>query len=200
MPPVRIAGITRARPETTAFSATVAMRCRACTWGVAMSMKLVGCRGCGNLVGAHERACPFCGVALASPRRGLAAGVVLAGLVLGGCASKGDTPLGEEGTTDAVDDTDSSTTLFSTTTGGVTSTSQGTVDPPNSEATYGVPGTDSDWYGTESDTETTGIVHDTEGSATDPDTDTDAPESESDTDTDTDGPASDTEAASSDAG
>jgi hypothetical protein len=163
-----------------------------------MSMKLVGCRGCGNLVGANERACPFCGAAVATPRFGLAAGVVLAGLVLGGCANKADTLLeGEtESDTDAFDPDHPSNPSAGP-----------NMDPPNSEATYGVPGTDSDWFGTESDgeTETTGDVHDTDstaGPASDTDTDTDAPPSESDGDTDTDtgGPASDTDVASSSAG
>jgi hypothetical protein len=126
-------------------------------------MKLVGCRGCGNLVGSRERRCPFCGVAMAMPSSRLV-GTVLAGLMLGGCADKIDAVLD----TDAdASDTDKG------------SSSDPYVDPPSSEATYGVPVTDSDWYGTGSSGESS-------SSGEPPGSEASGTESESDSDTDSD--------------
>ena len=132
-------------------------------------MKLVGCRHCGNLVGSNERRCPFCGELIAAETRvGFAACAVLAGLVLGGCASKADTPF--EGESES---------------NGPSSSPNG--DPPSGEATYGVPVTDSDWFGTE--TEGWSSSGDLPETDTDGDTDGDA--------SDTDAPPGDTDAASS---
>ena len=155
-------------------------------------MKLVGCRGCGNLVGSNERRCPFCDVVMAMPSSRWA-GTVLAGLMLSGCADKSDTLLDTDTDPDASDtDRPGSSDPYG--------------DPPNSEATYGVPATDSDWYGTESSSESSSSSDDSSSGAphtdTDTDTDTDGPvtESDGDTDTDTDGPATATDSASSDGG
>lgn len=157
-------------------------------------MKLVGCRHCGNLVGSTERRCPFCGGALAAETRlGFAACAVLAGLVLGGCASKADTPF--EGESEGESDTDGN---------GPSSSPNG--NPPSGEATYGVPVTDSDWFGTETEgwsssgdlpeTDTDGDTDVSDDTDSETDTDTDA--AASDTDGDTDAPSSDTDAPSSD--